>query len=221
MFHGFPAEPVTDTNFEKNMDIGLQINRMGHQVYLIHYEGLGKNRSGTFTFSSSLDEAVEILKNVLESNESVILLGHSWGGYLALILNILFPERIKKTVTLSPFCFLPESSKLEALLNELCKQVPYVLKEGQTSHDLTLDLLNIDQHFFSNKQEKLAQIKNFSILHAIEDDEIPLESSKAIREINPKINLIECDTNHSFLKNRNQQIEKILEVISEKNNPEV
>jgi len=210
MLHGFPGEPVEDLNKEKNIDIAKQLNLEGYNVFLYHYEGLGLNRDGIFSFSSSASEAIEVAKIVIEkSKKRIIIIGHSWGGYLAILINSLLKEKIYKTILLSPFIFLPKRSQLKEILENLLCSIPHQMAKGVKSNNLTDDLLTLDFEYFKQKEQMLSELKNITILHAIEDHEVPLQSSKLLIECNPSITLLEVETDHGFKVSREANIELI------------
>jgi pimeloyl-ACP methyl ester carboxylesterase len=202
MLHGFPAEPVKDPATDKNIDLAFQLNEVGHEVLLIHYNGLGLNRDGSFLFSSSISDSISAASSMLERSPKINLIGHSWGGYVSIILKNKFKHRINRTILLSPFVFLPDELTLKNVLRQLCLDVPYVLKGNKTSDDLTDDLIRSDIDYFKYKEEIIKELINTSIYHAIDDNEVPVESSQRICSLNPQIKMNLCPTDHSFKTNR-------------------
>jgi pimeloyl-ACP methyl ester carboxylesterase len=211
MLHGFPAESFTDSRFEKNLDIAQALNNDGYEVFLIHYEGLGANKDGIFSFTSSIKESITILEEISSIRNKVCLIGHSWGGFIALVLNHLFKEKIDKTILMSPLFFLPTRESLNKTMLSLCNEVPHVLKDSRTSNDLAEDLMDADSMYFKEKNDVVSKLKNITIYHPRVDDEIPLEFSQAIVELNNEVKLEICETDHTFMMNRNIFIEKIRE----------
>jgi len=105
LLHGFPGNEV-------NYDIAHSIRRSGFNVMVFHYRG-SWGSGGSFLFENSLEDAesaIEFLnsetayKNYRVDKEKIILIGHSFGGFAAL-LNSIKIEKIKNIASLAGFNF--------------------------------------------------------------------------------------------------------------------
>ena len=102
--HGFPAESG------KNEDLAAEVAGSLHQdVYLLHYRGLG-NALGSFSFAGSIREALAVARTLLDRypERNLNLVGHSWGGLVALnLLTEVSEARIHRVFLMAPLTFLP------------------------------------------------------------------------------------------------------------------
>jgi proline iminopeptidase len=56
--------------------------------------------AGPFTMQANIDDLEQVRRYV--STEAIELIGHSWGGYLALRYAVVYPHRVQKLVLLTP-----------------------------------------------------------------------------------------------------------------------
>jgi pimeloyl-ACP methyl ester carboxylesterase len=108
--HGFPGQTG------KNEDLAeAMCSRTGLNAHVIHYSGLGKS-PGKFSFSRSIRESVQLARELIrtEGYERLILVGHSWGGLVALNVMSQFPGLIHKMVLLCPLSRFPGPAAVEA-----------------------------------------------------------------------------------------------------------
>ena len=105
ILHGFPGN-------ELNYDIAHAIKRFGLNVVIFHYRG-SWGSSGNFSISNSLEDVcsiIEYFKKVEISEQynydikKIILIGHSMGGFLALLTSMKYPN-IKNVASLAGFNF--------------------------------------------------------------------------------------------------------------------
>ena len=84
LLHGFPG-------FEQNLDLAQTLRRAGWNVLALHYRG-SWGTPGAFSFTHAIEDADAELAFVLDpansaqlhiDNHSVVLIGHSMGGFLA------------------------------------------------------------------------------------------------------------------------------------------
>ncbi len=105
LLHGFPGN-------ELNYDLAHSIRRFGFNVMVFHYRG-SWGSEGNFTFKNGIEDvnsAINFLKskfsvkNYRVDCEKIILIGHSFGGFAAL-LNAAEHSQIKNVVSLAGFNF--------------------------------------------------------------------------------------------------------------------
>lgn len=105
LLHGFPGNEV-------NFDIAHAIKRLGFNVMVFHYRG-SWGSGGSFSFSNGLEDvssAIEFLssdialKDYRVDKEKIILIGHSFGGFAALLNSVNY-EKIQNVASLAGFNF--------------------------------------------------------------------------------------------------------------------
>lgn len=200
--HGYPSD-LGDKNADLAEFVFKEIN---FDCFVIHYPGLGKSK-GKFSFKKSL-EAVDEFCIYLKSlgYKDIDLVGHSWGGFLALS-SIKHWNESSKIILMSPFLFLPKDNELKNLItmiynetkeNLLPKSLDEVLSE------LTeMEKVNSRSKLISDLKLKTNQI---TFIQALDDEECPTEVAKEfLAEVNlPTIKYIEMDTDHSFFRGREE-----------------
>ena len=217
MLHGFPGESYNGTPFEKNHDIAQLINLQGHAVYQPHYQGLGQNKSGAFSFTQSYEQSLSLAHSILEQHERLIIFGHSWGGYVGMALNLALKDKIQQTILLSPLSYLPPQDVLTNLITSLHAETPSLNTSGALgAQELCADLFVLDERIYPDREQAVRSLKNVTIYHAEIDDEIPLELSQRLVATNPAIDLKVCDTDHGFVREREKMLMEILNKISKK-----
>ena len=105
LLHGFPGNEV-------NYDIAHAVKRLGFNVMVFHYRG-SWGSGGNFSFANGLEDvssAIQFLgsdialKDYRVDKEKIILVGHSFGGFAAL-LNAVSYKKIKNVASLTGFNF--------------------------------------------------------------------------------------------------------------------
>ncbi len=105
LLHGFPGNEV-------NYDIAHAVKRLGFNVMVFHYRG-SWGSGGNFSFANGLEDvssAIQFLgsdialKDYRVDKEKIILVGHSFGGFAAL-LNAVNYKKIKNIASLAGFNF--------------------------------------------------------------------------------------------------------------------
>ena len=165
LLHGFPGT-------EKNLDMAHAFRRAGWNTLVFHYRG-SWGSEGCFSFQNVLDDVKATLKFVKSEEtarkyridrENIVLVGHSMGGFAALLTAAKYSD-IKACTAIAPFDFgaIGESSdgddKALRFLQEMFKECIVPLK-GTSVEDLINEAVeNGDKWSFINKAEKLAKHK--------------------------------------------------------------
>lgn len=129
-----------------------QMLELAKDYQLIFYDQRGCGRSlqttmepDYFTTRQFVEDMESLRKNL--GLDSFILLGHSWGGYLALHYALVYPEHVKKLVllnTLSPFAegqkaFQEEFAKrVHPIQDKVSAFFQYDTFAKLTSHEISL-----------------------------------------------------------------------------------
>ncbi|MGE3609119.1 MAG: alpha/beta hydrolase [Bacteriovoracaceae bacterium] len=214
LFHGFPAEPVTDPSKEKNIDLARYLAKnLNSDVFIHHYSGLGRSQGKEFNFINSVEDSIELINYISKYYDHINLIGHSWGGLVA--INCLDEcPRIRKSLLLSPFNLIPENKILEPVLNDLMKEIPHLL-EDKSINDYLSEFDVIRRSYCP--REKMKHLKSEAtifILQALDDNEVSLQSTLDLIKISKKdINIDILETDHAFKINREILFKKTLEFL--------
>lgn len=216
--HGFPAQPAVSATVEKNRDIAEELMRTGrYDAYVMHYSGLGSS-AGSFSFVNSVIDSVEFALKLLDKfeYEKLHLVGHSWGGLVALNIYYRLPSHLRgRVVLLSPFTIFPSDEVLKSAI--LAINADTVIKYACGGVDEVVDELRVVEEKYSpiNIVKELKSLgSNTTIIQAIEDDEVPVEFTRDFVKlflITPKY--IEIDTEHKFQRSRSHVIREIIRYI--------
>jgi esterase/lipase len=212
LFHGYPSPEG------KNEYIAESIaNKFKKDVYLIHYEGLGLSK-GFFSFSKSIKDSGDYFKWLSnEGYKKISIVGHSWGGLIA--LNLIAdqkPINLNKIILMSPYTFFPKGYELEKLIDFIYEDSKSVFKQSKAEMTTQVNEILLSFQPRSKVQSIETYANQISILQAISDHEVPLATTKNFVEMfkGARPNFIEIDTDHSFNERRDQfllTLGKILE----------
>lgn len=120
--HGFPS-----VRSKQNREIAAAVSKeTGRPTELLLYSGLG-HASGKFTFSGCLAEVSGYFENLFNGPvKHVDLVGHSWGGYLALTMASRYPDRVRKLVLMSPLLWFASEERVVGGFAESREENPQI-----------------------------------------------------------------------------------------------
>jgi len=228
LLHGFPGNEV-------NYDIAHSLRRFGYNVVVFHYRG-SWGSSGFFTFTNSLNDissAVEFLKmeeTVKEfriNADELLLIGHSLGGFAALLKSLDYPE-IKNIVSIAGFnlgqfaeLLLLDGEIREIALESLSYSSTIVnCAEADILYNEMIDnrgswnLINLSNKF-KDKNILLIGAKNDSV-SPVEIHHTPLVKSLQSEKVRVESKIFECG--HSFSDKRIALTETIIDWIDKTRN---
>lgn len=208
--HGLPG-----VYSRQNLEIAEKIVEVsGDRTEAFLYSGLGV-APGVFSFKSCLREVEARMAEIVAEDKdiSIRLIGHSWGGYLALRMAAIYRDRVEKLVLMSPLLELPNEERaleglkgykndhpelnfadIDLMLGELAS-----LKTENSSYDLIDDLPEtIDVLFLQAKNDPVTLDQN--ALKALEIFKRP-----------PIFEFVATD--HSFVEDRPRLAQRIAEFI--------
>ena len=206
--HGFPDDPGN-----KNIDFAKRLCAdTGLGALLPHYKGLGQSQ-GQFSFYDSVADCVCFVKDLIGKNkiQKLHVVGHSWGGLVALAIAKELPGAIASMILLSPLNAFPSAKDMDALLNEILND-PEGPDFSYATHQQFLDqLLKVKAEFNPRKMlNHLLRALNFkiSIFQAAHDTELPTHQAKEFYKLLPQELSFyqELDTDHSFWDHRDENI---------------
>jgi len=217
LFHGFPSESLNGTDQEKNEDLLKHISEStGYEAYLHHYSGLGKSIKGVFSFSDSINDSKELLKLILSKHKYIILIGHSWGGWVAMNCIRNSNRNIKQLILLSPLNELPYSEILKTVMKDIRNNFPHIM-QNKSEADFVNELEELNKtHNPRRCVDHIDPKSRVLILQANEDQEVPQQSTMEFYKLFGENCTYEImDTDHSFTRNRNDMINKCISFIKE------
>ncbi len=210
--HGFPAEKG-----DKNRDITIAVNKATYNdAYLLHYKGLG-GAKGYFQFSDSIRESIEVAKELIKQNQyrKLHLVGHSWGGLIALNVQQELGSHAGRLILLSPLNLIPNKDALKIIIKSILIEHPTIFGT-QSIDDVLADIDLIREKHHPRDLAKNVTVNGFipAIIQALEDDEVPPETTREFAKLFPiQPKYIELKQDHSFLNNRAEIINTILSVL--------
>lgn len=214
--HGFPALPAEGfESCEKGKDIAQKVaNELGLDSYVIHYQGLGKS-SGPFSFLGSIKDSIAFAKNLIteKSYKKINLIGHSWGGLIAVNIFKELKDSCGKMILLSPFNKIPDQEPLVELLKEISADASIDYLAGSIENAAKeIDLVKQDYNPRLIAKELPFLSDRIYVIQSKDDDEVPVESIREfVNLFNKEVVYTEIDSDHKFLKNRELVIDFVLE----------
>lgn len=213
VFHGFPAQPPWDPAREKGRDIAERIAQdVGHDTFVMHYAGLGQS-GGKFSFPHSVTDSIALVDHLRREYgyRTIHLVGHSWGGLVALNVYQALPENVRgNVVLLSPFVFFPDDALLRQALAAIGGQTTIHYAAGDTIDDAVRDLRAVESSH--NPLQVVTQVPALGartlILQADQDDEVPVEHTRRLVAQFPQPpQYYEVPTDHKFSIDRDRWID--------------
>ena len=211
-FHGFPGEKNNGSQIEKNIDLAKHLCLTNNlDSFVPHYNGLGENIESAFSFVQSIEDSVDLCEKILLSYESIILIGHSWGGLVAINCFRLHCKKIAKMILMSPFTFFPEEGVLGPIIENLLVEVPPI-SQKKPLHEYMSELNKVKKCYGPSLVNKNLLDGRVLVLQAKKDLDIPAFLTESfIANNTSNCNYFEIDTDHSFTTNRQLLFEKCSE----------
>jgi pimeloyl-ACP methyl ester carboxylesterase len=211
LFHGFPAH-----RGEKNIDLARAIHsKTGLDTFVIHYRGLG-NSPGIFSFAESVKESLALAKGLIDQNhyQQLHVIGHSWGGLVAVNVIRAVGPAAGKLILLSPFSQFPDSQATRAIINTIREEVPDLFGT-LTAEQILQDIAAAKEQFDPNAVVLKLNNEEVTIIQALRDEEVPAIVTRTFLKHFPlPVRYIELDQDHSFQTNRNEMIEIVVSLFS-------
>ena len=161
-----------------------------YSTYLVCLSGFDNDLNKVYTINDYLIEVDNYLKNL----NNVILIGHSFGGKISLMLKLLHPEY--KVVSIAPSIYKnPFSLKvfikiyLYKLLKKLSLKIPLFLKgsqDYQNAHGYLKNTFSNVCHAYLNKKE-IKQLTRCIIIGFSNDQKVNFHNLKKLSKYNNKI----------------------------------
>ena len=102
----------------------------GYTTFRYQQRGLDPSTTdGPFTVERHVEDAFAVIDHIGE--DRVLLLGHSWGGHLAMHFAIRFPERIKGLLIVDPLGAVGDGGEAEMSANMVARVPPSDMSRSQ------------------------------------------------------------------------------------------
>ncbi len=209
LLHGFPANRNT-----KNLDLADAIHRRENcHVFLLHYRGLGES-AGVFSFRNSIEEAMGVVDRIHRdfSPKQLSVVGHSWGGLVAMNVTASRSEMVHRLILLSPLCDLDKTHGLYGwIVRDVRNEVPGIYgdkPEAEVRADIDYVIANHDP---KKVVKRFRPDLPVTLIQAALDDTTPARAAKELLEFFPtRPEYIELPMDHSFTESRKDLAEAVL-----------
>lgn len=212
LLHGFPGH-------ELNLDLAQTIRRAGWNVLVFHYRGSWGSQ-GNFSFNNCLEDVLsgltylrdeEVKKKYLINSNQIVLLGHSLGGFLALMTAIKNPyiNQIGSIagVNLGVWAKLLNEANNPNEVFEFSEDIFRPL-QGATIQSILSEIRNNQEKWDITRQIDNLSNKNLLLVAGSRDEVVPIDfhhnplvqKLKHLEEIKYKEIILNAD--HSFSDKR-------------------
>jgi pimeloyl-ACP methyl ester carboxylesterase len=202
--HGFPADSGKNEDVAKHLTETFKVD-----CFVFHYKGLGKS-NGLFSFTSSIADSLKITKKIkLEIGyRRLFVIGHSWGGLVALNIMREFQRNIDKCILLAPFCLLPDEINASQMIQDFI--------DAKREHNINYDFITMYTDFLKIREKSspfefasTIDEKKLSIIQGTDDIvSLPEGYLRLIKSFNKLPLSIQVQDDHWF-KNRTRLIDFI------------
>jgi pimeloyl-ACP methyl ester carboxylesterase len=226
LLHGFPGVMM-------NLDTASDLQQQGWNVLVINYRGAWGSQ-GTFSFTHSLEDVRaalhyikqnEVAKENRIDGERIALVGHSFGGFLALKVATLEPS-IRAVASLSGANFglfakmVEQDPSFEAQMKEVLREGTYFLN-GASAESIMEEVRSHQNEWNTFLFAPILTDRKLLLTAAIFDEEIPKPYFH-----DPLVNILEnagakqlhCkvfETNHNYINKRKEIALTLNEWLSE------
>ncbi len=196
--HGIPG-----IRSKQNRDIAEVVAReTKRECFLPLYAGLG-HAPGTFSFQGCKRDVLEYVESVLDETTGPIdLVGHSWGGFLSILVSAKYSPRVRRLALMSPLVEFQKARLSGPAFAAMARSNPELMLEDPA----VLDREFLEIHANDPIDRLIASLPvamEVLILQAEKDEITPAESlleKAALFKKSPVVEMIATD--HSFVIGR-------------------
>lgn len=214
LLHGFPG-----IHSKQNREIAEIVAEItGDRTELFLYSGLGV-APGVFSFRKCISDVEGRISAILDESSStkMRLIGHSWGGYLALRMASIYASRLEKMVLMSPLLEFPSEEVARHGLRAYQHEYPQ-LNLGDLDA-LADELSNIaNENTSYNLIATIPEEVEVLFLQAKNDEITPDKNAIKALEYFKRPPIFEfVETDHSFVSDRPRIARRIAEFLIDSN----
>ncbi len=201
-FHGFPgpgAELKDPTHERMGERFARFVNEHGDDLFFPHYRGI-KPSKGDFSILQSIKDGLWFMEFLQTKRyQEVCIIGHSWGGMVAVnVLNQMPEIKINYLILQTPLAMIPDPEASASIIDENREIYPDIL--GKQPRELILQ--EMDQLRISYNPINLASkiAPNNTIVVAGKTDNVtplPMVEAFAKKMISP-CQFLTYDEGHNF-----------------------
>jgi pimeloyl-ACP methyl ester carboxylesterase len=204
--HGFPA-----LHSKQNREIAeVAAKNLERETHLLFYTGLGF-APGEFRFQKCLSDVATYFAELIEKRPKVKIdiVGHSWGGYLALQMATRFAPQIRRMVLMSPLLMFSAIDLGVEILDDYARNNP-MLTLGDPE-ELAVDFTEIGSSMPAAELiGAVSEAIEILFLQARNDDITPTRFALNMIDDFKRRPLLEIvDTDHSFIVDRPRLSQRI------------
>lgn len=199
--HGFPGSKAV-----KNLDVALLARaELQRDVFLVHYKGLGESR-GDFLFTTAVRETAALVEWLISKKgyKSVHLVGHSFGGLLAVNCAIAHPNLVGSILLISPFCHMLKTDPLYRWFTDGVRAEHPGIFGPRERREIEGDVDEIlAKHLPLERAPDISETIKISIIQSKTDDVTPAQVAKQFAaRLRIKPAYVELDQDHGFTQDR-------------------
>lgn len=205
--HGYPG-----VRSRQNRDLAEGVAKdVGRESHVLLYAGLTQ-APGEFSFQTCLEDVHAYVADLVRRFGQIDLVGHSWGGFLALTLVEKFESSIGKLALLSPLLQFPElaiQTGIQAHFKKMAIENPSLVLGDLSERANEFTHLGKAKPIDELIRSLPAQLR-ILFLQARVDPITPTEIAEKKRALFPSSTIYELvDTDHSFLTGRDWLRERL------------
>ena len=209
--HGFPG-------FEKNTDLAQILRRAGFNVLIFSYRGAWGSQ-GDFTFSNVITDTRKAVRYINSdefplkervNGQPVILIGHSMGGFAAIMAAARLPD-VKYIISIAGWN-IGLDARESRRHNDVKDRVNNILSGARVLNGTTSAALWNEMYLYENEYNLCYAAPNFSGRHIFliaseRDEDVPADINhiplfSALREAKAVAEEVYIDADHSFAEKR-------------------
>lgn len=195
----------------QNRDIAEMVSeRTGGECLVPRYDGLG-HAPGVFRFDQCLENVRNFYRGLVEQSagQPIHVVGHSWGGFLTLLLASEFPGTIGHMVLMSPLLHLKDSPQLKEVVLGTIREHPEL--DFGDPLELLESYLRVGQsHSVEAMVASVPASVSLLFLQA-KNDPVTMDiiAQKMLPSFKCQVDFRFVDCDHSFIGDRRQIAEQI------------
>lgn len=194
---GFPGEAIPRELDEiRVVDIAKNIiEKQGHIFKIVQYPGILDQEE--FSFKKTQQETFKLIERSIDEGLTVKLIGHSWGGALALLASSHYS--VDQILLITPFLLIPKDDILLETLKYYSQAFPEIIPKAKILNRVSeIDLIRKELLLIESKS---ILAKKLLILACNNDDIVSFDLLKKYLSTNlPTLvpNLQEINNDHDF-----------------------